>query len=391
MRNVILTLLLTCSSTASAAELSGYVAGEGTLFIEEPLHDEQKKNAASIAGQVEYYHEFEGGSSFTTTIFGRADTADSERTHADLREFNFLYLGSGWEAKIGVSKVYWGVTEFSHLVDIVNQTDGVESIDGEEKMGQPMLHLSIPASVGTFDFFVLPGFRERTFVGKKGRLRFPLVVDTSLAAYESPDEERHVDYAFRYSHSIGNWEIGLSHFTGTGREPLLIYTETGSAPVLRPYYQLIDQTGIELQLMAGDWIWKLESIYRHSAQDDYTAVDGGFEYNFYNILDSGADVGAIVEYLYDSRGDKAPTPYNHDLTLGLRLTFNDVDSTDLLFGFVQDVTTTARAIIVEGSTRFGNSVKATLEGGAFLDAPNSDPFYGFRNDSYIKLELAKYF
>ncbi|NOX99179.1 MAG: hypothetical protein GXP30_05530 [Verrucomicrobia bacterium] len=218
-----------------------------------------------------------------------------------------------------------------------------------------------------------------------------MIVDTSLATYESPDEERHVDYAFRYSHSIGNWEIGLSHFTGTGREPLLVYTETDSAPVLRPYYQLIDQTGIELQLMAGDWIWKLESIYRHSAQDDYTAVDGGFEYNFYNILDSGADVGAIVEYLYDSRGDKAPTPYNHDLTLGLRLTFNDVDSTDLLFGFVQDVTTSARAIIVEGSTRFGNSVKATLEGGAFFDAPNSDPFYGFRNDSYIKLELAKYF
>jgi hypothetical protein len=30
-----------------------------------------------------------------------------------------------------------------HLVDIINQTDGVESIDGEDKLGQSMMAFSL--------------------------------------------------------------------------------------------------------------------------------------------------------------------------------------------------------------------------------------------------------
>ncbi len=377
---------------ANALELTGYLSAEGSLFIDEPLYTGQEQNAGSGAGQVEFYHELESGSSFTATVFARADSADNERSHADLREFNFLYLGDGWELRTGVGKVFWGVTEFSHLVDIVNQSDGVESIDGEEKLGQPMLHLSVPADIGTFDFFILPGFRERTFPGEKGRLRYPLVVDTSNATYENADEECHIDFAVRYSHTIGDWDIGLSHFSGTGRDPQLRYKETiGVAPVLVPHYIQIQQSGVDLQLMAGDFIWKLEAIHRSWDGDSYTAADIGFEYFFYGVFDSGADIGTIVEYLYDDRGRDAETPYNNDITLGLRLALNDVDSTELLTGLVQDLDTSARAVVVEGSRRFGDSIRSTLEAGAFLDAPETDPLYGFRNDSYLKLEAAWYF
>ena len=41
--------------------------------------------------------------------------------------------------RVGVGKVFWGVTESQHLVDIINQTDLVENIDTEDKLGQPML------------------------------------------------------------------------------------------------------------------------------------------------------------------------------------------------------------------------------------------------------------
>ncbi|MDD7885073.1 hypothetical protein [Flavivirga sp. 57AJ16] len=34
------------------------------------------------------------------------------------------------------------MTESNHLVDIINQTDAVETFDGEEKLGQPMVQLS---------------------------------------------------------------------------------------------------------------------------------------------------------------------------------------------------------------------------------------------------------
>ena len=45
--------------------------------------------------------------------------------------------------RLGLRKVYWGVTESQHLVDVINQTEGVENLDGEDKLGQPMLNLAL--------------------------------------------------------------------------------------------------------------------------------------------------------------------------------------------------------------------------------------------------------
>ena len=75
--------------------------------------------------------------------------------------------------------------ESRHRVDYINQTDGVEDVDGEDKLGQPMLNLGLQRDWGDLNFFYLPYFRERTFPGTKGRLRAPLVVDTDRARYEA--------------------------------------------------------------------------------------------------------------------------------------------------------------------------------------------------------------
>ena len=49
-----------------------------------------------------------------------------------LREAHWLHDKGAWDLLIGVGKVFWGVTESRHLVDIVNQTDLVENPDQEE-------------------------------------------------------------------------------------------------------------------------------------------------------------------------------------------------------------------------------------------------------------------
>ena len=67
--------------------------------------------------------------------------------------------------------MFWGVTELRHLVDIINQTDLVENLDGEQKLGQPMVQLTLLKDWGTLDFFAMPYFRERTFTGPDGRPR----------------------------------------------------------------------------------------------------------------------------------------------------------------------------------------------------------------------------
>ncbi len=142
---LILALSIINVSAADAFELSGYVAIDGQVFISGPLYYRQRRDNVSLAIQPEFYHGWLSGSSFTFIPFARLDSADTERTHFDIRELNYLWLTDNWELRFGIRKVFWGVTETQHLVDIINQTDLVEHIDGEDKLGQPMIQLSVPS------------------------------------------------------------------------------------------------------------------------------------------------------------------------------------------------------------------------------------------------------
>ncbi|UCF16055.1 MAG: hypothetical protein JSW59_01070 [Phycisphaerales bacterium] len=375
-----------------AHELSGYVSAEGRFFFNDPALSEQERDNGSFAFQPEYYHEWEDGSAFLFVPFGRLDSADSERTHFDVRELNYLWPTDDWELRLGVGKVFWGVTEFVHLVDIINQTDLVENIDEEDKLGQPMVHLSVPRDWGVLDLFLLPFFRERTFPGRKGRLRNALVVDTDHPIYESDSEEHHVDFAARYSNTIGDWDFGIYHFVGTGREPTLLpgIDKKGRA-VLIPFYEQINQTGLDVQLVAGQWLWKLESLYRTGQGDSLFASVAGCEYTVVGLADSGMDLGLLGEYAFDDRRDDAPTVYENDLMIGLRLAVNDADGSEILAGLIQDLDSRSRALSIEASRRFGSNWKLSLQAWGFLDSAADDLLFNARDDDFLQVELAYYF
>ncbi|UCG56411.1 MAG: hypothetical protein JSU70_16305 [Phycisphaerales bacterium] len=387
-----LAVCVSATPVTAAHEFSGYVAAEGRIFFDDPLYGGQEAYNVSIAAQPEYYHEWESGSSFIFAPFARLDSADPRRSHFDVRELNYLWLTDDWELRLGVGKVFWGVTEFAHLVDIINQTDLIEHIDTEDKLGQPMVHLSVPRDWGVVDLFVLPYFRERTFPGPRGRLRPGMYVDTSQTTYESGDKERHIDFAARYSRTIGDWDIGISHFTGTGREPTLLPgTDSIGRPVLTPFYPQINQTGLDAQFVAGQWLWKLEALYRTGQGRGFFAGIGGFEYTFVGVRDSAADLSIVGEYAYDDRGAAATTPYENDVVLGCRLGLNDIASTEILAGVMQDLDSPTRGLQVEASRRIGSNWRLSLELWLFLNPAQDDLLYNVRDDDFARLELAYYF
>ena len=373
---------------------------EGRGFFEKDLYTGQERNNGSFFLQPEYRYRLEGGSGFTAVPFLRVDSADEERTHFDLRELNLLWVWEKGEMRAGIGKVFWGVTEFVHLVDIVNQTDLVEQIDGEEKLGQPMVQLSFPSGWGLLDAFILPYFRERTFPGESGRLRGPLYVDTGETEYEDGARERHVDFAFRYSHTIGDADFGIYHFTGTGREPTLVpvveIRREGVFPVpvvvaLAPVYVQIDQTGFDLQAAVGGWLLKFEGYRRTGQGDPFHAAAGGAEYTFFGLVDGKTDLGLVAEYAWDERGEEASTPYQDDLMLGLRLALNDPAGTQALIGYIRDTENRSGIVTLESRRRVGDDWKISLEGALFLDQPQGDYLYGLRDDDFITLELIYYF
>ncbi len=384
---------------ASGNEISGHLSLEGRIFFEKPRLEEQEFSNFSLALRPEYYHEFSDSLRFTFIPFFREDSADSERTHFDIREMNLQYLSKNWYLNLGIGTVFWGVTEFMHLVNIINQTDLIEHIEGEEKLGQPMLQFNIQTDWGSLDSFILPYFRERTFPGRNGRLRSDLPVDTDNAEYESSQKDQHVDYAIRYSHNIRDCDFGLYYFEGTSREPALIpeFNSMGIPTKLTPFYPQIQEAGMDIQLTSGQWLFKCEALYRDGQEnrslqkEAYTAVTAGFEYTLVRFFETPMDFGLICEYVFDERGDDATNDYEDDIILGLRLAVNDTATSELLLGFISDMDSTTRIFKLQASTRIGRSCKANIEGWLFKNPSEDDLMYSFRDENHIIFELAYYF
>ena len=387
-------MLLIAHPASAQWDISGSLELEARIFPETAAYAEQDDAtlSPSIAFQPEFVYEWDERSDrLTLELFGRLDAHDDRRTHFDIREANYLHLGDSWDVLVGISIVFWGVTESVHLVDIVNQTDGVEDIDGEDKLGQPMINLNLFRNSGTYSFFVLPGFRERTFPGDDARRRGPLPIDTSHATYESSHEQAHVDFAFRWYQTVGNWDVGLSHFSGTSREARFFpHIDPDGGVSFRPHYDLINQSGVEIQYTKNDWLWKVEGMSRWGHGDQFFATVSGFEYTLYQIIKSKADLGFLLEYQYDGRskdGSAPISPNDNDIFAGARLTLNDEDSTAVLGGIVVDVKNGTTSGLLEAERRLNNSWKMELEARLFLHADDGDPVYVIRRDHSVNFRV----
>ncbi len=375
-------------------EISGQLGVESLGFWEQAAYPGQPSHFLSAMAEMEFVREWDNGrQSFAFVPFYRYSQHDNRRTHFDIRELTWLWAQTDWELRIGFRKVFWGVAEGLHLIDIINQTDYVENTDTEDKLGQPMINLALIGDLGTLDLFILTGFRERTFPGEKGRFRPQIAVSSSEALFERSGLAKHMAYALRWSHYFGNWDVGLAYFYGMGREPILSLSFDESAkPVIKPYYELIQQTSIDVQMTDDAWLWKLEAMFRSSATESFFAAVGGLEYTFFNVEDTGLDVGLVLEYMFDGRGSGSQaTFFQDDFLMALRLGFNDEQSSELLAGVLIDRNNQSRFYNLEMSRRIGDNWKLEAELRWFSAAPASDPVYAVRQDDHIRVELSYHF
>lgn len=364
--------------------------GEYRFFFEEGAFDDQERHFPSIAVKPEYSLSWNKGyDEINFTGFARWDR-DDNRTHGDVRELYYQRARGNWELGVGLKKIFWGVTESNHLVDIINQTDQVESFDGEQKLGQPMLQFSyITEGSGTFDFFYLPFHRKREFAGEKGRLRFAQIIEGDDLGYESSNEEWHPSFALRWSHYIGDLDLGISQFYGTGREPLFIFNPDLSITALYPE---IYQAGLDLQYTRNAFLWKLEAIYRYAEAQDFVAFAAGVEYTFGNINGAGLDIGVLTEYSFDSRDELAISALQSDVFYGSRIALNDEFDSSLLVGGITDLTNGTTLVSIEGSRRVGSSSKVSLEARLFAKVSDEELlFTNFREDSFFKATWSYFF
>ena len=262
-----------------------------------------------------------------------------------------------------------------------------------------MIHLTWSGGWGALELFGLPWHRARTFPGRAGRLRLPLVVEDEQVEYESEARARHLDLAARYSHGMGPVDAGVSLFEGTSREPSLrLGADPGGVPALIQHYEQIRQFGLDAQWTTGSWLFKLEAIQRAGArnrsgrEEDYVASVLGGEYTFYSVLGTTADLGLLGEWNYDGRGPgatprRSPNTLQNDLFLGGRLAFNDVQGTEVLAGILGDAGHATRTLAVEVNRRISGRWSLRLEAIELLGIDEADLHHDTRQDSFVDLDL----
>ena len=417
----------------AAWELSGRVSLESRYFPRtgiDPSH--QSSNTNGFVLEPKLYVEDVEGRSVTVLPFFRYDSADPVRTHWDLREAYVLLFGelgeNEWEVRLGADRVFWGVTESQHLVDIVNQIDFLEHPNGKVKLGQPMVHVTWTADWGVLEFFGLPYHRPRIFPGQGGRLRFAGLLDNERVEYQSGAEEWHPDFAARYSHSFGPLDIGVSVFDGTSREATLVCVPPACNPreisdlsnVLIPYYAQIRQFGLDAQLTLGAWLFKLEAMHRSGErnalglqqesnatelrgigfedilglyrEEEYVAAVVGGEYTFYSVLGSTADIGLLAEWNYDERGRQAlprrqPLTLDNDFFFGASFSLNDVESTMIKAGFLMDASRETRTLGVEFDRRIFDQWSLHVESSTILSMDPLELQWVGRRDSFFEFHM----
>jgi hypothetical protein len=304
---------LVATPVAAQAFVHGSAGVATRGFFESPLRPEQVMHTTSVLLRPSLRVQWgQGAQRLTLEPLVRLDEGDGVRMHFDLRALAWERAWPTVELRLGIARVFWGVAESQHLVDIVNQRDLVERPNRKEKLGQPMVDVALKGLWGTLDLYLLPGFRRLEYPSSRGRLRGSLPV-ASRPEYASRARDRHVDVAARWHRASAGLEVAISGFRGTSRDPVMMLRERGDERWVVPRYEQIDQLGLEARYVAGAWTWKVEALSRGGLPDGrYSAMVAGVERTMHRLFGSGADLALLTEYHRDERGREAPTAFQND-------------------------------------------------------------------------------
>jgi hypothetical protein len=375
------------------SRFSGWAAIDGYYYDQSDNENSPSSWVPQFSLQPEFYYETDRADwAFSFVPYGRLTRHDNNSSSLDVREAYALYSADDWSVKAGVDREFWGVTESVNLVDIINQLDLAGNLGGTQKLGQPMVKVTLERSIGEFSAYLLPYFRTRTFPDQDSAFGSIPEVREHDETFESSKKKKHIDWALRWSHSVGDIDMALSYFDGTDRAPsMLVGAKRDGSFFLVPHYSLIKRAGLEFQFTRGSWLWKLEAIGTRSDDDNYVGAVGGLEYVLPSVFDSRADLSVFGEYLWDSRGEEATTPFENDVMVSARLSLNDTQSTEVSGGIIKDVRTAGILYNFQASTRLGEKWRIGLQARVYNNIPEREQLFGINQINFVNLRLTRFF
>ena len=319
----------------------------------------------------------------------RLDSNDPLRSHADLRRAEIMRRGERTWLGFGVGQFRWGVLQGFAPIDVLNQIDFVEDLDGSERLGRPYAGLGWSGRNMQFDGWFLPYHRARTFPGLAGRLRPTNGWDVAQPQYGSALGALHPGFAARATVYAGSADVSLSGYTGLSRDPRYVAQFTDERLALA--YDQQHQISLDAAAVVGLFVLKGEVVTRWWGEDGIGswAVAAGADAVWAGAFGSRSDLRGFVEYVEDVRPIGTPaTTMNHDFFLGGQLALNNALSTSLTAGVIVDRVTGFTSSRLTAETRIAEHWTAEAEATVFVGRSTEAIEWWLVTEDYMQLRLA---
>lgn len=370
---------------AFAGEVNGTLSSRLDFF---PDHaDGTISEGRSAEVKIDAFHDFED-SRIVAELIGRVDEKDSGRRITEARQAYIRTPVAGFDFFIGNRQEFWGKAESKNVVDVINQSDAASNEGQSAKLGAPSISAERYFDIGDLQLWYIAGFREKTFNDSDAHPSSGLPVST--AQFARKDGKDADDFAARLSSFLGDWDIAGSVFYGTAREPILSVVNDGTA--LNPYYALQKSVGLEAQYTGDATLLKWESLHgtQSSLQGshDFAAAVAGVEYTYYGAFETVWDIGLIGEIQHDDRPQSAANQFG---VAGVRLVFNDVADSNILFLASADRKVDQSRVSFEASRRINDYTSMKLSTQFYNARTPSKAFGTLADDDAVTLTLNMFF
>ena len=98
-----------------------------------------------------------------------------------------------------------------------------------------------------------------------------------------------------------------------------------------------------------------------------------------------------LKYNYDSRRSKSSDSLQDDIFLAARLNLNDAQNTEMLVGSIFDLDGDGQIYQLDFGRRVTDSVTIGIKGAIYQNGRLGSNLYILRQDSWLELNLKKYF
>ena len=378
-------IVLLLARPVNGGELNGTLSSRLDFYPENA--DGTASEGRSVEVKIDAFHDFDE-SRIVGEFIVREDEKDSGRRITEARQAYFRTPFAGFDVFLGNRQEFWGKTESKNVVDLINQSDAAANEGKSGKLGALSISAERYVDIGDLQLWYISGFREKTFNDSDAHPSSGLTVNS--AQYARKDGKDADDFAVRLSSFAGDWDLAGSVFYGTARDPILTVAVGGKA--LNPYYALQKSIGLEAQYTGDATLLKWESL--HGTQSsligthNFSAAVAGIEYTYYRSFETKLDIGLIGEVQHDDRPQAAANQFG---VAGVRLVFNDIADSNILFLLSADSKMDQSIVSLEASQRINDvtSVKLTSQ---FYNARTATSAYGqLSDDDAVTLTLNMFF